>query len=64
MTTNKATNPRKEYSVLMPYQCSKTRRWLAKGDTVELLPCEAEFLKHSGKIKLAAPVATNQPLKK
>lgn len=64
MQTEKKTNSRKEYSVLMPYQCSKTRRWLAKDDKVELLPCEAEFLKHSGKIKLAAPVAITPSLKK
>ena len=51
-------NPRKTYNVLSPYQCSNTRHWLQKGDSVELLPCEAEFLKLSGKIKLATEVAS------
>lgn len=60
MATPKSTkpNPRKTYTVLSPYQCSNTRYWLQKGDNVELLPCEAEFLKLSGKIKLATAVVS------
>ncbi|QMV14728.1 hypothetical protein [Vibrio spartinae] len=40
-----------EYEVLVPYQCPNQRCWYQKGDVVDLLPCEAEFLKLGGKVK-------------
>ncbi len=46
------------YTVLLPYQCANTRHWFKKGDSVELLACEAEFLKLGGKIVLATNAAS------
>ncbi|ASA54668.1 hypothetical protein [Vibrio gazogenes] len=46
------------YEVLSPYQCPNHRHWYQKGDSVDLLPCEAEFLKLGGKVK--AVLATQQ----
>lgn len=57
-TTKENVNPRKQYTVLKPYQCANTRHWLQKNDSVELLPCEAEFLKNNGKIKLSVAPTT------
>ncbi len=58
MTTQNQLNPRKTYTVLLPYQCANTRHWFKKGDSAELLACEAEFLKLSGKITLGANVVS------
>ncbi|MCV6625855.1 MAG: hypothetical protein OIF38_07140 [Cellvibrionaceae bacterium] len=44
-----------KYKVLWAYQCPNTRRWLKAGDTVELVPAEAEFLILSGKVARPAP---------
>ncbi|WP_038186215.1 hypothetical protein [Vibrio rhizosphaerae] len=48
------------YEVLAPYQCPNQRHWYQKGDIVDLLPCEAEFLKLGGKVKLMTSLPTQQ----
>jgi len=45
-------NPRQKYKVLAPYQCPNKKHWHEKDEEVELLPCEADFLKFGGKVKL------------
>jgi len=53
MATSKIVNPRQEYTVLVPYQCPNHKHWHKKDEVVDLLPCEADFLLLSGKIKMA-----------
>lgn len=57
MTTKQPSNPRQAYTVLSPYQCPNKKRWHEKGATVNLLPCEAEYLILSGKVALATTTA-------
>lgn len=57
MTTKQPPNPRQTYNVLSPYQCPNHKRWHEKGATVDLLPCEAEYLILSGKVALATNTA-------
>lgn len=51
MATKKTEGKRQDYEVLSPYQCPNKKHWHKAGDTVSLLPSEAEFLKRSGKVK-------------
>ena len=64
MADQNKPNPRQKYTVLVPYQCPNLKHWHEKDDEVELLPCEADFLRLSGKIKIVAvknvPVAANK----
>lgn len=46
-------NPRQKYQVQEAYQCPNKKHWHQVGETVELLPCEADFLLLSGKIGVA-----------
>ena len=57
MTTKQPPNPRQKYTVLSPYQCPNHKRWHEKGATVDLLPCEAEYLILSNKVALATTTA-------
>ena len=57
MTTKQPPNPRQTYTVLSPYQCPNHKRWHEKGATVDLLPCEAEYLILSNKVALATTTA-------
>ncbi|MCW4629661.1 MULTISPECIES: hypothetical protein [Marinomonas] len=57
MTTKQPPNPRQKYTVLSPYQCPNKKHWHEKGATVDLLPCEAEYLILSGKVALATTTA-------
>jgi len=50
MSIKKPDNPRQKYAVVSPYQCPNHKHWHQKGETVELLASEAEFLILSGKI--------------
>ena len=58
MSTEKP-DKRQDYDVLAAYRCPKKKCWHQAGETVSLLPSEAEFLKRSSKIrhKSAAAVA-------
>ncbi|ADZ91108.1 hypothetical protein GV054_09190 [Marinomonas mediterranea] len=56
MANQSKTQP-KQYEVLNPYQCPNKKHWHEKGDTVNLLPCEAEYLILSGKVALARNTA-------
>ncbi|MBJ7536632.1 hypothetical protein [Marinomonas transparens] len=60
MVSQKPKNPRKKYSVLEAYQCPNRKVWYAKGDVVELLSCEADFLILGGKVALATKKAIKQ----
>ncbi|MBJ7540028.1 hypothetical protein [Marinomonas transparens] len=57
MATKQPSKPRQKYTVTSPYQCPNRKVWHAKGETVELLPCEADFLILGGKIALATTTA-------
>ncbi|WP_394179614.1 hypothetical protein [Marinomonas posidonica] len=54
MTTKKPVTTRQTYQVKAPYRCPNTQHWHQVGDSVELLPSEADFLMLSGKIATAA----------
>lgn len=47
---------KQKYKVISPYQCCNTKHWHKTEEEVLLLPCEAEFLVLSQKIKLVAPL--------
>lgn len=53
-----SNDKRKKYQVLKPYQCPNTKHWYESGDTVDLLPCEADILKYSGKVKVFTKTAS------
>jgi hypothetical protein len=50
MSTKKPDNSRQKYTVASPYQCPNHKHWHQKGEVVELLASEAEFLILSGKV--------------
>lgn len=51
MATLNKSRLRKKYTVLVPYQCPNHKHWHQKGEEVELLPCESDFLILGGKVK-------------
>lgn len=60
MATQKKPNPRQKYTVLVPYQCPNRKHWHQKGEEVELLPCEADFLILGGKVEKNTVLASKQ----
>ncbi|MCU7974869.1 hypothetical protein L5M43_06195 [Shewanella sp. SW36] len=52
---NKTVSQRQKYAVLIAYQCPNLKCWHQIGESVELLPIEAQFLILSGHL---SPVNT------